>query len=221
MRVVFFNPNASAHMTDGIAAVAQAALPDAEVLGWTNAAGPPAIQGAEDGAAALPGLRARLPELHTVGADALVIACFDDTGLAELRAAAPCPVIGIGQASFHMAALRGPGFAVLTTLQVSVPVIEENLAASGLAPVCHGVHASGIPVLQVEEGAPEVLADLSRQIAQLADQGATSVVLGCAGMAQHLHRLQAHSPVPLIDPVRAGAHLARALWAMSAVGAAA
>ena len=216
MRLVFFNPNASVHMTDGIAGVARAALPEAEVLGWTNADGPPAIQGAADGAAALPGLMARLPELGTVAADALVIACFDDTGLAELRAAAPCPVIGIGQASFHMAALRGPGFAVMTTLPVSVPVIKANLAAIGLADGALGVFASGIPVLEVEKGHPEVLDALSDRIAALAAQGATSVILGCAGMARHLPVLQARSPVPLVDPVRAGAHLAAALCRTSA-----
>jgi allantoin racemase len=36
--------------------------------------------------------------------DAYVIACFDDTGLAEARALTKKPVIGIGQASFHLAA---------------------------------------------------------------------------------------------------------------------
>ncbi|MBB6468021.1 hypothetical protein HNQ96_003905 [Aminobacter lissarensis] len=34
-----------------------------------------------------------------------IIACFDDTGLDAARCIADAPVIGIGEAAFHMAAL--------------------------------------------------------------------------------------------------------------------
>ncbi|OYU17603.1 MAG: HyuE hydantoin racemase, partial [Rhodobacteraceae bacterium PARR1] len=93
MRLLYINPNSTASMTDQVTAVARAALPEAEVLGWTNHAGPPAIQGPEDGAAAVVGLMAMLPQAAEVGADVIIIACFDDTGLDDLRAAAHCPVI--------------------------------------------------------------------------------------------------------------------------------
>lgn len=134
MRLLYLNPNSTASMTDQVTAVARAALPEAEVLGWTNLAGPPAIQGPEDGAAAVIGLMAMLPAAREVGADVIIIACFDDTGLDDLRAAAHCPVIGIGQAAYVTAALAYGGFAVVTTLQVSVPVLEENIARYGLSP---------------------------------------------------------------------------------------
>lgn len=40
---------------------------------------------------------AMLPAARNIGADAIVIACFDDTGLAKILAAALCPVFGIGK----------------------------------------------------------------------------------------------------------------------------
>ena len=88
MRILFINPNSTVAMTDAAVAVARRTLPGAEILGWTNHDGPPAIQGPEDGAAAVGGVRALLPRARAEGVDALVIACFDDTGLEEIRAAA-------------------------------------------------------------------------------------------------------------------------------------
>jgi allantoin racemase len=211
MRLLYINPNSTEAMTDQVTAVARAALPEAEVLGWTNHAGPPAIQGPEDGAAAVVGLMAMLPQAKAVAADVIIIACFDDTGLDDLRAAAHCPVIGIGQAAYVTAALAYGGFAVVTTLQVSVPVLEENIARYGLSPACTAVLASGLPVLTVEQGGEAVLSRLSDSITAAVEGGAKAVALGCAGMAHLRSDLMARTSVPLVDGVAASAHLARAL----------
>jgi allantoin racemase len=211
MRLLYINPNSTESMTDQVTAVARGALPEAEVLGWTNHAGPPAIQGPEDGAAAVVGLMAMLPQAAEVGADVIIIACFDDTGLDDLRAAAHCPVIGIGQAAYVTAALAYGGFAVVTTLQVSVPVLEENIARYGLSPACTAVLASGLPVLTVEQGGEAVLSRLSDSITAAVAGGAKAVALGCAGMAHLRADLMARTSVPLVDGVAASAHLARAL----------
>lgn len=211
VRLLYLNPNSTEAMTRSMVAAAQAAAPWAEVSGWTNTDGPPAIQGAADGAAAVPGLQAMLPKARAFGAGALVIGCFDDTGLAEIRAAAHCPVIGIGQAAYHMAALLGQRFSVVTTLPVSVPVIRGNIDSYGFAPNCVSVRASGLSVLEVEAGGNAVLARLGDEIGQASAEGAQSVVLGCAGMAPLRSALAAETSVPLVDGVAAAARLALAI----------
>ncbi|NBB97417.1 MAG: HyuE hydantoin racemase [Alphaproteobacteria bacterium] len=213
MRILYINPNATRAMTDGIVAVARDAVPEAEILGWTNSDGPPAIQGAADGAAALPGLLAMLPAAKQAGADVIVIACADDTGLAEMRAAAHCPVIGIGQAAYTLAALSGWRFSVVTTLAVSVPVIDDNIRALGFAPYCAGVRATGISVLEVDAASSSTVARLAQEIVRAAqDDHVQSVVLGCAGMAPLVPRLyNANVTVRLLDGVRGSAVLAAAL----------
>ena len=213
VRLLYINPNATGSMTDQVVAVARrAALPGTEVLGWTNTQGPAAIQGPADGDAAVAGVLALLPAAREAAADVIVIACFDDTGLDLVRAAAHCPVIGIGQAAFHMAALLGHRFSVVTTLAVSVPVIDANIAAYGFGPLCARVRPSGLPVLAVDEASPATLERLADEIALSAAQdGVTAVVLGCAGMAPLLQRLQPATTLKLIDGVAASARLAQAL----------
>jgi allantoin racemase len=210
MRIAILNPNATRAMTEDMVEIAQASLPEGlEVLGLTNAAGPPAIQSEADAIACLPGLFALfdLPEVQR--ADAVVIGCFDDTGLAELRARRRCPVVGLGEAGMLAATLTAPRFAVLTTTRGSVPVIEANLRAMGLAPRCDGVRAADVPVLELNHRVPDLRLALS-DLARATDAGA--VVLGCAGMGRLAGDLAAPGLPVLIEPVRA------ALWLAVAAG---
>ncbi len=212
MRIAYINPNSTEAMTDGIVAAARAALSEAEIFGLTNTSGPPAIEGAADGAAAVPGLIARLPVAREAGADVIVIACFDDTGLESAQAAAGCPVLGIGQSAYVMAGLLGLRFSVITSVQAAVPVIEANIAAQGYTRLCASVRASSLPVLTIEAGGPRTIAQLGTEIAAAADRdGADCAILGCAGMAPLAGALSAVSRIPLIDGVAASAQLARSV----------
>lgn len=219
MRLLIVNPNATEAMTRTILAGARATLGGgARVQALTNLAGPPAIEGAADGAAAVPGVLALLAEAQAI--DATIIACFDDTGLDEARAACRFPVIGLGEAGFMAAALRGPRFSVVTTVAAAVPVIEGNLAASGFAPRCVRVRAAGVPVLDLEFRPDAAAEGIGAEVARaLAEDGVASVVLGCAGMTGIAGRLARRHPRGLVDCVRAAALMARAtLGAEAAAG---
>jgi allantoin racemase len=211
MRIVYINPNATRAMTDSIVGVARQALPKAEILGLTNTDGPPAIEGPDDGDAAIPGVLDLVRSAQE--ADAIVIACFDDTGLAMARQAATCPVLGIGQSAYLMAQILGQRFSVVTSVEVSVPVIRSNIQASGFGASCVSVRASGLPVLEIERASTatrERLADAIRDTAHT--DGAGLIVLGCAGMAALRADLAHRSQTTLIDGVTASAVLAEAAW---------
>ncbi|MEM7446073.1 MAG: aspartate/glutamate racemase family protein [Pseudomonadota bacterium] len=212
MRVLAINPNSTASMTDGIVEAARAAAaPDVTIDGLTNADAPPAIQGEADGLVATPGVIAACEEAADNGYDAAIIACFDDTGLTLARAAASIPVIGIGQAAFLIAMLHGGIFTVITTLQVSVGVIEDNLAAYRLTDACARVRASGLPVLALEDDpdtARTTLVECARAAA--AEDRADALVLGCAGMAPYGRAMYDASGLHAIDGVAAAVGLARA-----------
>lgn len=211
MHLVYINPNSTQAMTDGITQVARRALPDAQITGLTNTAGPPAIQGAADGDAAIPGVLDLIGDAEAMGADAIIIACFDDTGLAEARQRAACPVLGIGQAAYTIAAMSGGKFSVVTSLAVSIPVIEGNISATGFAGNCAAVRASDLDVLTIEAGSEATRQTLAAAIRQTgAQDGCRSVILGCAGMAPLHADLSRRTGLPLIDGVTASAHLAAA-----------
>jgi allantoin racemase len=213
MRLAVINPNSTAAMTDKAVAAARAVVPGATVTGITCTGAPPAIEGPEDGAAAVPFVLDAIRALVAEGAtDAAMIACFDDTGLLEARRLAPFPVLGIGEAAAHAASLLSDRFSVVTTLAVSVPVIAGNLAANGLAATCARVRAADVPVLDFEHHPARAAATLSAEIAvALAEDAPGAIVLGCAGMADLAAELERTHGLPVIDGVAAAAVLAEAL----------
>ncbi|MEM1399065.1 MAG: aspartate/glutamate racemase family protein [Pseudomonadota bacterium] len=214
MRLLIVNPNTTASMTASIGEAARlAASPGTEVTALNPTSGPPAIQGPEDGEAALPGLFDLIdsefakPDAY----HAVIIACFDDTGLAELKTRSPVPVIGIGEAGFHMAMLVGHRFSVVTTLSVSVPVIEENIRAYGFGARCASVRASEIPVLDLEKDPEAAMAKIGLEIDQaIGTDGCDAIVLGCAGMADMAKTLGRRHGKPVIDGVASATVLAEA-----------
>jgi allantoin racemase len=206
MRIAIVNPNSTTAMTEDMVAIARLALPEGcAVIGLTNADGPPAIQGEADAIACMPGLLALVASPPVAEADAVVIGCFDDTGLAELRAGLSRPVVGLGEAGVIAATLAAPRFAVLTTTEGSVPVIAANIEAMGLGPRCDGVRAAGIPVLELQARVPELRTALAEAAAAT---GSGAIVLGCAGMGRLAGDLSAPGLPVLIDPVRAAVCLA-------------
>jgi len=120
------NPNSTESMTASMLDAAIAVSPTAEFKGITSSDGPPSIQGEADGAAAVPPLL-KLVEQTGDPSEGIIIGCFDDTGLASAARLTSKPVVGIGQAAFYAAALRQWRFSVVTTLDVSVPIIERNI----------------------------------------------------------------------------------------------
>jgi len=202
-------------MTERIAAAARtAANADTEIVAVQPSAGPTSIEGVYDGALAMPGVVEEVLRAEAAGSDAHIIACFDDTGLDAARAAAVKPVVGIGEAAFHIASLVAHRFTVITTLSRSVPVIELNLAAVGLTARCARVRATDIPVLALHDSASDARIRISDMIATaMRDDGADGIVLGCAGMADLADDLTVTHGLPVVEGVSAAVRLAE-----SAVG---
>jgi allantoin racemase len=216
MRLNIVNPNTTAAMTRTIEAAARrAARPDTVIRASESAFGPASIEGAYDDAFAVPGLLERIREGESDGVDAHIIACFDDTGLDAARALADAPVVGIGEAGFHLASLLAHRFAVVTTLARSVPVLENNLLRYGLDRRCTRVRATDVPVLELDNPLSGARHKIDTEVKRALDEDhAEAIVLGCAGMADLAASLAAEFGVPVIDGVAAAVVLAEGLAAI-------
>jgi allantoin racemase len=214
-QVLVVNPNTTASMTETIGIAArQAAGPRTEIRTVTSSMGPVSIEGFYDEAFAVPGLLAQIAAGETAGAQAAIIACFDDTGLDAARAMAAIPVLGICESALSLAAMVAKRFTVVTTMERSRVPIEELVDRYGMARRAH-VRAANISVLSLEDpnsGARDKLrSEITRAIAE---DNAEAIVLGCAGMADLARTLQTEFGMPVIDGVGAAVKQAEALVAL-------
>jgi allantoin racemase len=216
MKILVVNPNTTSAMTEKIGQAARAAAAaGTEIIAVNPPDGPVSIEGYYDEAFSVPGLLAEIAKGEASGVSAHIIACFDDTGLEAARSLASAPVIGIGEAAFHLASMLGHRFAVITTLSRSIAAIETNLLKYGLATRCAKVRACEVPVLSLDDPASNASTLISSEIERAKQEdSAEAIVLGCAGMADLATRLTEKHGLPVIDGVASAVKLAEALGAL-------
>jgi allantoin racemase len=213
MRINVVNPNTREAMTATIAAAARAcAAPGTEIVARTSRAGPASIEGHYDEAVAAVGLLEEIRAGEAEGCDAHVVACFGDPGLLAAREIAKGPVIGIAEASMHVASLIATGFSVVTTLSRTRVIAEHLALAYGMERTCRRVRAIDIAVLDLHDPKSDAGERLYRECRRALDEdGSGAVVLGCAGMADLARDLSERLGAPVVESVSAAVKLAEAL----------
>ena len=220
MRLLFLNPNTSAHLTElGAQLARQVARPETEIVPVTGRFGAAYISTRATAAIAA---HAALDALagYAQRVDVVLLACFGDPGLYALRELAPVPVVGMAEASCQLAATLGRKFSIVTGGHRWGPMLEEFVAALGLASRLASVRTmapSGAEIAADPEAALAALAALCRQAHQ--QDGAEALILGGLGLAGLADRIARHVPVPVIDNVVAAVRAAEAVHSLGTIKA--
>ena len=211
MRILIVNPNTTASMTDRIGRAARlVASPETEVVAVNPDKGPASIEGYYDEALCVPGLLEEISKGESVGYDGYVVACYDDPGLDAARTLTERLVVGLCEASIHMASLVATRFSIVTTLARSVPALEELVRRYGVADRCR-VRAAEVAVLELEKPGTDAANRIREEIARaIADDRAEAILLGCAGMVDLTRMLSQEFGRPVIDGVTAALKLVEA-----------
>ena len=210
-KICIINPNTTKSMTHKIDITAKKfASVDTEIVSVEPNVGPESIEGFYDEAFCIPGLVEEI-EKHS-DADSYIIACFDDTGLEVIRSITEKPVIGIGEAAYHIATMVAGNFSVITTLSRSIRPLTHNLKKYGLFENCVKVTAIEVPVLDLENISEENLDKLNKGIQDTKkNDNAEAIILGCAGMADLAKNLETKHKLPVIEGVSSAIVLAESL----------
>lgn len=212
-QILLINPNATASMTEqALRSARRVALPGTRICAATGTDAPLSIEGFADEALSVPSMLGQIRAAEGQGAQATVIACFDDPGLDAAREVAAGPVIGICQAGVQAAMVLSKRFSIITTLPRSVPAIEDLVQRYGAQHHCRKVRCIDLPVLALEADMGHAHALLRAEIVRARDdEGAEAVVLGCAGMSELADSLSRETGVVVIDGVIVATKLAEAL----------
>jgi len=202
MKILVLNPNSSAEVTAAIAASVEPlqACSEHEIVCDYIPAAPRGIETDEHVAQVAPMV---VEAISRSDADAIVVACFSDPGVASARALTHRPVIGIAEASYYAALQWAPRFGVVSLGPSSIARHDAHIKQLGLAARLAADRSVDMSV--AEAGDPlSAGASVARTAKDLRDRdGAGVVILGCAGMGGHRPMLQKELCIPVIDPVQA------------------
>jgi Asp/Glu/hydantoin racemase len=216
MRILLINPNTSPEITDLVARRArEVADEDVMFVPATGRFGARYI--ASRAAAAIAG-HAALDALaeHGEGCDAVILACFGDPGLPALRELSPVPVVGMAEASCHLACTLGRRFSIVTGGARWGPMLEEFVASLGLADRFAGVRTVAPTGAEIAQDPDGTLALLVAQCSSCADEdGADVVILGGAGLAGLARTLAPLVDVPVLCSVEVAVQAAIVVARMS------
>lgn len=150
------------------------------------------------------------------GYDAMFIATIPDVGLLEARTLVDIPVIGYGQASFHMASMLGDRIGVVNFLTPLADELRQNAERYGLGEQLG-------PIVSLEVGFdgvlagfdnPEPVIEAFKKAARTAIQeGADVIVPGEGPMNIFLatHGISRIDDVPVIDSFASGIKMCESL----------
>ena len=87
----------------------------------------------------------------------------------------------------------------MTTLAVSVPILEHNITALGLDGYLGRVRASDVSVLALHEdtnATASMVAEAARQV----EDGVHAIIFACAGMVNAVDAVRQSTRLQVIDP---------------------
>jgi Asp/Glu/hydantoin racemase len=210
-RILVLNPNSSVDVTQSMdAALDKVRMQGGpEIICATLEEGPPGIETQEHVESVVLPI-ARYFEAHP--ADAYVIGCFSDPGLALARENLKRPVFGIAESAFHLATGLGRRFGIVAIKQGSIPRHMRAVRSLGYQDRLAGDRPLDIGVTQMQGAG--VVGRIVEVGTELRDRdGADVLILGCASMGGYRREIEDRLGLPVVDPTQAA--VARAMAMLS------
>ena len=156
------------------------------------AQGPASIESEVDHLLAGPDTLRLARAAEAEGCDAVIVDCMLDPAVSACREAVDIPVFGPGEIAIHAAAVLGHRFSIIAVRQRQAPTYRTLARHCGLEARLASVRSLEIPVLALNDDAERLeqamLAACERAVL---DDGADTVVLGCAALENGADRLTA------------------------------
>jgi allantoin racemase len=202
MKILVINPNTSRPMTNQIRIALEAIKrADTDLTVTCPEKGPETIESAYDEAYAIPPTLELVKKANQDGYDAVILACFSDPGLDAAKEISTIPVIGIEEATLHIAAMLGAKFSIMTPRKQRIPSKVEHVHLRGLSHFLASVRSLDLTVAETEADPAKTKQRLI-SVAKLAVEkdGAEVIIMGCAGMAGYAQEIEQTLNIKVLDP---------------------
>ena len=213
MRIFVINPNTSESVTEHIRrTLEKIKRPETELTVMNPEHGPVSIESVYDETLAGPPTLELVRQANEEGYDAIILACFSDPALDAAKEISDIPVIGIEEATMHVAAMLGHKFSITTGSFNRAPTRELHVRIRGVESAFASALVMNMPVLEMDahpEKAKARILELARKAVQ--EDGAEVIILGCAGLAGYAEDVERELGVVVLDPTSVALKITEAI----------
>jgi allantoin racemase len=213
MKIFVINPNTTDSVTDHIRReLEKIKRLDTELTVENPKHGPVSIESAYDETLASYHMLDLVKKANDEGYDAIVLACFSDPGLDAAKEISDIPVIGIEEATLHMAAILGHKFSIMTGMRRRIPTREWHTLLRGVSQFYASSPALEMSVLEMDANPVKAKARILELASKaVKDDGAEVIILGCAGLAGYSKDIEQALGAVVLDPTSVAFKMAEAM----------
>ncbi|KAI9632180.1 Asp/Glu/hydantoin racemase [Dioszegia hungarica] len=195
-QLLIINPNSSSSITSALhSALSPYPPPQTSLHFWNPTSGPVGISNAATAASSTSACMAELTPGLLEGVDGVLICCFSEhplistlsDHLSTLHPDRTIPILGMFHAGVASALLTPMPFGIIATGTGDKPnlvLATANFLGSSSSTRFAGVLTSGLAITELQDGDQARVERGMRETAgRLVDQGAGTIILGCAGMS--------------------------------------
>lgn len=213
MKILVINPNASKSVTDHIRhELEKIKRSDTELTVVNPEHGPVSIESAYDETLAAFYTMDLVKKANADGYDAIVLACFSDPGLDAAKELSKIPVVGIEEATLHMAAMLGHRFSIMTGMRRRIPTRDWHVRLRGVESFYASSPSLDMSVLEMDanpEKSKKRILELARKC--VVEDRAEVIVLGCAGLTGYAEDIERELGAVVLDPTSVAFKMAEAM----------
>lgn len=176
--------------------------------------GPPSIETVKDYETVKPLVRELALKLYR-DYDGIIVNCFLDPAVDELKNILDRPVIGPGESSIVFGGILGKKLGIVSIRSEALELIKQRCNSLRYGDRVVSIRGIGIHVVDLRENWSRVKLELIEESKNAVKEGAEVIILGCTGLAGLAKTVSEEIGKPVIDPAVAALKMTESLISLT------
>ncbi|MCS7126736.1 MAG: aspartate/glutamate racemase family protein [Aigarchaeota archaeon] len=190
------------------------ASPKTEIDVKSLGMGPPSVETVKDFEMVKPLVKELTLKFHREY-DGIIINCFLDPAVDELKNILDKPVVGPGESSLALASIFSKKIGIISIRSEALELIKQRCISLGYGERIVSIRGIGIHVVDLKEKWDKVRLELIEESKNAVKEGADLIILGCTGLAGLANTISEELRTPVLDPAAASLKIIESLISLN------
>ncbi|MEN2974773.1 MAG: aspartate/glutamate racemase family protein [Candidatus Caldarchaeales archaeon] len=190
------------------------ASPTTEIDVKSLGSGPPSVETTKDYEIVEPLVRELALKFYR-DYDGIIVNCFLDPAVDELKNVLNIPVVGPGESSLALGSIFSKKLSIISIRGEALELIKNRCISLGYGGRVVSVRGIGVHVVDLKDNWERVRRELIEESKNSIREDAEAIILGCTGLAGLAKTISEEIHIPVIDPAAAALKVAESLISLN------